>query len=153
MTKEQYKRATDILKRNEMLHRIYDEIANWEKYKRLDSNDARLGFVVRSLICDDDAVCLRFHDYLANEITICEEEFKCITDNGWISVEDALPAYDEKVLLYTNEHEAESDYDEADNMVWGYRSNDSKEKRDKNDFAVWRDDAVITHWRRLKAPK
>lgn len=148
MTEEEYKRATDIRKRNEMLNKLKESIKYWAISNKLDCNDASMGYAVRHLIIDDEKAHERFWKYLNNEITICEEDFKSIVDDGWVSVEDALPEYDEDVLVCGTS-------DEDDFGFWAaHRTQNEEVLVDDNDFAMLGENyPQITHWRRINPPK
>lgn len=61
--------------------------------------------------------------------------------DGWISVEEAIPSPDDTVLLLDSRKNIQSGYLDGDALVFIYTDTDD-----------WIDDGIITHWQPLPEP-
>ena len=69
------------------------------------------------------------------------EAIKELSKSDWISVEDSLPEYDERVLVYSKYKE----------LYWiSYRAEDVCIIKDNNGFIHPLKDCAITHWKPIE---
>lgn len=69
------------------------------------------------------------------------EAIKELSKSDWISVEDRLPEYDERVLVYSKYKE----------LYWiSYRMKDVRIRKDHNGFIHPIDEFPITHWKPIE---
>ena len=72
---------------------------------------------------------------------ICREAIKELSKSDWISVEDRLPEYDERVLVYSKYKE----------LYWiSHRMKDVRIRKDHNGFIHPLKDCAITHWKPIE---
>jgi hypothetical protein len=69
------------------------------------------------------------------------EAIKELSKSDWISVEDRLPEYDERVLVYSKYKE----------LYWiSHRMKDVRIRKDHNGFIHPLKDCAITHWKPIE---
>lgn len=70
-----------------------------------------------------------------------KDALKELSKSDWISVEDRLPEYDERVLVYSKYKE----------LYWiSYRMKDVRIRKDHNGFIHPIDEFPITHWKPIE---
>lgn len=147
MTEEQFNEAKDIRADINRLNRLYDFANN------AMSVVGNAGDLLNQLL-RRGKFQTHFSEFIADEIKHLNDKFSSLgcdgvnADDGWVSVEDALPEYDEDVLVCGTS-------DEDDFGFWAaHRTQNEAVMVDDNDFAVIGEKyPQITHWRRINQPK
>lgn len=145
MTEEQYNKAKDIRADINRLNRLY-EFAN-NGMSAVSNSTA--GDLLNQLFKRGNFQT-HFSEFIADEIKHLNDKFGSLDcgEDDWVSVEDALPEYEEDVLVCGTS-------EEDDFGFWaGHRTQNEAVLVDDNDFAkIGENYPQIMHWRRINPPK
>lgn len=153
MTEEQYNEAKDIRVDINRLNRLYEFANNGMSA----ISNASAGDLLNQLF-KRGKFQTHFSEFIADEIKHLNDKFgnlgcDVVNNDGWISVEDALPEYEEDVLVCGTSEEDDFGFWACHRTQNEVVSVDAVSV-DDNDFAMlWKNYPQITHWRRINPPK